>query len=250
MSKSYPDRSRSSVLVVGGSGAIGSAIVSRLEENGREVIVLDRKAPASGNTPSQEADITSEASVDAALTSIVARFGVPDSLIFAAGYLSGSPFLEMTSREIEAHLDVNLYGAFHVAQRMAELMIGRGGKILFISSIHGKVGVPNRGAYAISKAALGAMARAMAVELAPHKIRVNVLAPGAVNAGMGPDPKARGFWQSETPARRIAEAEEVARFAAMLTSDDASFLTGQTIALDGGASNLRLQRDIDAESIS
>ncbi len=247
MSKSHTDRPSGAVLVAGGAGAIGSAIVSRLEENGREVIVLDQKAPARASTAFQEADITCEASVTAALTSIVERFGVPDSLISAAGYLSDGPFLKMTSREIQAHLNVNLYGAFHVARQMAELMMGLGGKILFISSIHGQIGVPNRGAYAMSKAALGAMARAMAVELAPHRIRVNVLAPGAVNAGMGPDPKARGYWQSETPAMRIAEADEIARFAAMLTSDDASFLTGQTIALDGGASNLRPQRLIDVD---
>jgi len=239
MSNTVTQHVKKPVLVVGGAGAIGSAIASRIEQNGRNVVVLDRQQPGCGKRPFQLVDITSDASVEVALDHVVQRFGVPEVLICATGYLSGASVLDLSKDDIQAHLDVNLFGAFNVAQRTARLMRGAGGKILFISSIHGQIGVPNRGAYAMSKAALGALARAMAVELSANNIRVNVLAPGAVNAGMSPDPEARRYWQCETPAGRVANVEEIARFADMLTSDQASFVTGQTIAVDGGASTLR-----------
>lgn len=238
--------STSTALVVGGSGAIGSAIVERLQKNGRRVIVLDRNAPSSLETVFIEADITSETSVNHALDQVSQQIDAPDALICAAGYLSGRAILDLTAQEIQDHLNVNLFGVFYVAKRVARMMMEKGGKILFISSIHGQVGVPNRAAYAISKAALGALARAMAVELAQNRIRVNVLAPGPVNigiggiGGMGSDKEStRGFWQQNTPSGRVAYGDEIARFAAVLTSDDASFVTGQTIAIDGGVSILR-----------
>ncbi len=225
--------------MVGGAGAIGTAISHRLLSNGRQVVILDRSASMGHEFPFVHADVTSAPSLDAALENVSITFGVPDALIFAAGYLRGAPIVDLTASDIQDHFNVNLFGAFAAAQWAARQMMADGGRILFISSIHGQIGVPNRGAYAMSKAALGALARAMAVELSPFNIRVNVLAPGAVNVGMRPDPDAGRYWTSETPAGRIADVDEVARFADILTSEQASFLTGQTIALDGGASNLR-----------
>ena len=179
----------------------------------------------------------------------VAKFGRPDTLIYAAGYLEGAAILDLEPAELQRHLDVNLFGALFVAQKVAELMKPGGGRILFISSIHGQIGVPNRGAYAMSKAALGALSRALAVELSPYGIRVNVLAPGPVDAGMQPDPEVRGRWEEATPAGRVARLEEVAHFAELLTSEHASFLSGQTIALDGGVSTLRAMGGLDLEDI-
>lgn len=228
-------------LVVGGSGEIGFAIAKRLRLIGRRVVVLDRRPPVDETLPHVEIDVASDASVEAALAVVEAEHGEADALIFAAGVLSGASVLSLTDEDALRHFDVNTLGAVRVSQRVAAGMTARGGKILFVSSIHGQIGVPNRAAYAMSKAALGAWARAMAVELAPHRIRVNVLAPGAVDAGMTPDPASRAFWTGQTPSGRVAKVEEIARFAALLTSDDASFMTGQTVAVDGGASNLRPQ---------
>ena len=241
MAQAKDSEDRSLTLVVGGTGRIGRAIVARLLEKGRRVVVLDLEG---GSVPGVEViacDIRSDASVEAALAAVADRHGTVDALICAAGYLAGGDVLTLSTGEIDRHFDVNTLGAVRVSQRVAAGMRETGGKILFISSIHGQIGVPNRAAYAMSKAALGAWARAMAVELAPHRIRVNVLAPGAVDTGGMHDATQRAFWQAGTPAGRVARAEEIARFAALLTSDDTSFMTGQTIAVDGGASNLRPQ---------
>ncbi|SIN99904.1 SDR family NAD(P)-dependent oxidoreductase [Vannielia litorea] len=228
-------------LLVGGAGRIGRAIAERLIDKGRRVVVLDLHPAELDGVAFIETDIRSDASVAEALDLVARRHGSVDALICAAGYLSGGNVLELTEDDIARHFEVNLLGAVRVSQKVAAGMRETGGKILFISSIHGQIGVPNRAAYAMSKAALGAWSRAMAVELAPHRIRVNVLAPGAVDTGGMHDPAQRAFWQAETPSGRVAKVEEIARFAALLTSDEASFMTGQTIAVDGGASNLRPQ---------
>ena len=226
-------------IVVGGAGAIGAAIVDRLRQNDRRVVVLDMRPPSDPTVPYFNVDVTVPDSVDDALAAVVSEYRSPDSLICASGYLSGAKVLDLTPDDLRQHLEINVFGTVFLSQKVARLMMPAGGKILFVTSIHGQIGVPNRAAYAMSKAALGAWTRAMAVELAPHHIRVNALAPGAVNGGITPDAGTRSYWQSETPSGRVASLTEIARFAALLTSDDASFITGQTIAIDGGASNLR-----------
>lgn len=227
-------------IVVGGAGEIGASIVQRLLEQGRTVIVLDRTAPATGDAGFIEVDLSKPASVQDAFAKIDTLGTRIETLIVAAGFLRPGEFLELSDQDIQDHLDVNLLGAFRVAQAASQRMLEKGGRIVFLTSIHGQIGVPNRTAYAISKAAIGALVRAMAVELSQHRIRVNAVAPGAVDGGMTPNPKTRDYWVKSTPAHRVAELDEVARFVVMLASPDASFLSGQTIALDGGASNLRL----------
>lgn len=227
-------------LVVGGAGEIGSAIVQQFLEQGRTVIVLDRTAPSTDKAGFIEVDLSAPSSVRAAFAEVDALGAQVETLIVAAGFLRPGAFLELSDQDIQDHLDVNLLGAFRVAQAASERMLEKGGRIVFLTSIHGQIGVPNRTAYAISKAAIGALVRAMAVELSQHRIRVNAVAPGAVDGGMTPNAKTRDYWVKSTPAHRVAELEEVARFVTMLASQDASFLSGQTIALDGGASNLRL----------
>ena len=234
-------------FVIGGAGAIGAAISARLVDSGRSVVKFDQCAPEGPASDYQYVDVTDQASVATAVDQAVAKYGRPDTLIYTAGYLEGAPILDLESAELQTHLDVNLFGALFVAQKVAELMKHGGGRILFISSIHGQIGVPNRGAYAMSKAALGALSRALAVELSPYGIRVNVLAPGPVDAGMQPNPEVRGRWEEETPAGRVARLEEVAHFAELLTSEHASFLSGQTIALDGGVSTLRAMAGPDSK---
>ncbi len=119
------------------------------------------------------------------------------------------------------------------------MMVKNGGRIVLVTSIHGQVGVHGRAAYAASKGGIASMARVMAAELAHHRIRVNVLAPGAVDGGMLPDPKARQGWVEATPSNRVAYLQEVASVAVMLTSEDASFVNGQVVAVDGGVSTVR-----------
>ena len=160
-------------------------------------------------------------------------------LIHAAGIIKTADFCDLNYLDFDDVLRVNLLGAFHVAQEATRHMIGSGGRIVMVTSIHGQIGVPGRSAYAASKGAVAALARVMASELAQHRIRVNVLAPGAIDGGMLPDPAARRGWISATPSSRVAYLAEVANVAAMLSSEDASFVNGQIVAVDGGASTVR-----------
>lgn len=227
-------------MVCGGSGVLGAAVIQALQDRGDQVVCLDLVRPVPADVHFIKTDLTDQASVDAAMAEVGGILGGLDVLVHAAGIIKGTPFLQMTADDLVRHLNVNLVGAFRMAQPAADMMLDRGGRILFLTSIHGQVGVPGRAAYAASKGGVASMARVMAAELAHHKIRVNVLAPGAVDGGMMPDPTTASGWVAATPSQRVAHVEEVARVACMLTSDDSSFINGQVIALDGGASTLRI----------
>jgi len=230
---------RSLVFVLGGSGALGSAIAAEQLARGNRIVVLDRLAPRLENVDFFQIDIASQDDVDRCFKTIDRAGMVPDILIVASGYLKGGSFEKLQVPDLLAHMEINTFGAFRVAQACVARMKGKGGRLLFLSSVHGHVGVSSRCAYAMSKAALEAMARAIAVEFAAEKIRVNILAPGPVDTGMQGDEAARQYWMGATPAGRVATAVEIARFAAVMTSDDASFISGQTIHIDGGVTNLR-----------
>ena len=230
---------RGAVVVAGGAGALGSAIAKELLRRGRNVLVVDMVAPQDPAMPHVIADVTDRDAVQEELCARLGAMPAPEALIYAAGFIRHAGFLDLTPEDVTGHINVNLIGAVNVSQVVARQMLEAGGKILLLSSVHGSIGMPGRAAYSISKAGIGAMARVMAVELAVHNIQVNVLAPGPVDSGMGGDMSARALWCRDTPAQRVVRAEEVARFAASLVSDDAAFLTGQTITLDGGATALR-----------
>ena len=227
------------VLILGGAGAIGSAIAREQQARGSRVVVLDKATPANEDCHYVNLDITSEEEVTKCFAEMDRQGLVPDALIVATGYLKGGDFDGLRVSDIADHIEINAFGAFRVAQACLKRMTDKGGRMLFLSSVHGHIGVSNRCAYAMSKAALEAMARAIAVEYAHKKIRVNVLAPGAVDSGMNSGTGMRQYWTSATPAGRVATVEEIARFAAVMTSDDASFVSGQTIHINGGVNNLR-----------
>lgn len=233
-------RRRLRSIVTGGSGVLGAEIISALRSRGDEVTCLDLERPSDDDIPFLQTDLESDESVAASMEEVKRSKGGLDVLIHAAGLIKTAPFLEMETDDLKRLLDVNLVGAYRVAKLAADMMLDQGGRILFITSIHGQIGVPGRAAYAASKGGLASMARVMAAELARYKIRVNVLAPGAVDGGMMPDPTTRTGWVSATPSQRVAEVEEVARVSSMLTSNYSSFINGQVIALDGGVSTLRI----------
>jgi len=227
------------VVILGGAGAIGSAIAREQSARGNRVMVLDRATPSNGDHQYVQLDITRDEDVRGCFYKMDQDGLIPDVLIIATGYLKGGDFESLCVSDLAKHIEVNAFGAFRVAQACLKRMSERGGRMLFLSSVHGHIGVSRRCAYAMSKAALEAMARAIAVEYAHKNIRVNVLAPGAVDSGMHSGSGMRQYWTGATPAGRVATVEEIARFAAVMTSDDASFVSGQTINIDGGVSNLR-----------
>ncbi|WP_271843980.1 SDR family NAD(P)-dependent oxidoreductase [Cognatishimia sp. SS12] len=227
-------------IVTGGSGALGQAIVSNLVARGDHVVCMDQRRPKDGTIDFVDIDVTDTGSVARAVDWAVKRLDGIDVLIHAAGIMKTAPFCELDEPAMAQHLDVNLMGAFRVAQRCVKHMLSRGGRIVFITSIHGQFGVPGRSAYAASKGAIASLARVMAAELASQNIRVNVLAPGAIDGGMMPDPSSRQGWLDATPSHRVAHLEEVAEMAAVLTSNSASFINGQVVAIDGGVSAVKV----------
>lgn len=222
-------------VVTGGSGSLGSAIVSAALMRGDQVVNLDRVE--SQNVAWVEVDFADTASVVEAVDTAANILGGIDVLIHSAGVFRSNDFLSMSDTEFLELLNINLLGSFRIAQQVASRMLSAGGRILLMSSIHAKYGVRGRLAYGASKAGIEAMTRSMATELSEHGIRVNALAPGAVSAGMVPlEAKHLSDWTSVTPARRKVTPQEVAGMAMLLTCDDASFVSGQVISQDGGAS--------------
>lgn len=232
-------------VVTGCSGALGGKLVEALSSRGDHIIGLDRVVPNEPELEFLQVELTDDVAVTETVNKAASILGGIDVLIHAAAIMHKAPFMETTSQDMTRHFDVNVMGAFRMCQAVARHMNGDGGRIVLISSIHGTVGVPHRAAYAASKGAVEAMGRVIAAELGPHRIRVNILAPGAIDGGIPGSSNSRQYWVEATPVKRVASLEEVARTAMFLASDDASFINGQTITIDGGASIVKLIREND-----
>jgi NAD(P)-dependent dehydrogenase (short-subunit alcohol dehydrogenase family) len=238
------------VAVSGAAGDIGQAMALELARRGASVALVDRVSEdaaaeriaavaAVGGCSYHQADVTDREAVDRVLATIDPL----DVAIGNAGIVESAPFLDTTAEQWQAHLDVNLTGCFHVGQAAARLMVERGrpGLILFTGSWVGEIPWPEIAAYCVSKAGVRMLARSMARELAPHGIRVNVVAPGIVFAGMArrqfeTDPAYRRRASVVVPLGELGTAEQVAQATAFLCSPDASYMTGSVLLVDGGAS--------------
>ena len=171
---------------------------------------------------------------------VVEEFGRLDIAVCNAGIEIKRPFLEVTDEEWEKVIAVNLYGAFVTSQAAARRMVGQGGggKLIYTSSVHEDIPFPGYTAYCASKGGMRMLMRNLAVELAPHRINVNNIAPGAIatpiNRKVLEDPEAKAGALSEIPWGRFGRPEEVAAVAAFLASDEAEYVTGSTYYVDGG----------------
>jgi NAD(P)-dependent dehydrogenase (short-subunit alcohol dehydrogenase family) len=231
------------VAITGAAGDIGSAMARELVGRGAQVTIVDKAAPpVAAQAGYVQADVADRAAVDAALASVDPL----DVAIGNAGIVESAPFLEVTAEQWRAHLDVNLTGCFNVGQAAARLMVERGrpGRILFTGSWVGEVPWPDIAAYSVSKAGVRMLARSMARELAEYGIRVNVVAPGIVWAGMArrqfeTDPAYARRASGVVPLGEFGTPEQVAKAAAFLCSPDADYITGATLLVDGGASLFR-----------
>ncbi|MGH6953455.1 MAG: SDR family NAD(P)-dependent oxidoreductase, partial [Alphaproteobacteria bacterium] len=238
-------------VITGGARGIGVAYARRFVAEGSRVViadVLDREGEAAAAELSRaggaaryvHCDVTRKAQVDALMDSAVSAFGRLDVAIANAGVLDHGDFLDVTEESFDRVMAVNVKGAFLTGQAAARRMIacGRGGVIINIASTVAVLGEPSEGAYPTSKGAVNLLTRVMAVSLADHGIRVVAIGPGATRTPMmaGPlaDPERRRIIEARTPLRRPAEPEEMAGVAAFLASEDASYITGQTIYVDGG----------------
>jgi NAD(P)-dependent dehydrogenase (short-subunit alcohol dehydrogenase family) len=231
-------------LVTGAGRGLGAAIASRLAADGWRVGVLDRdRASVDGvvagisGAVALVADIVDEAAVDAALD----RLGeVPTVVVNNAGIVRFGPLLDLDQSDFDAVVKVNLVGTFTVARAAARRMVaaGRAGSIVNITSMNGVAPGPNGGAYGATKAAIALLTQQMAVEWGPAGIRVNAVAPGMILAGMSEpvfaDPVIREARQSKVPLGRLGTADDIASVVAFLSSDAASYVTGQNVLVDGG----------------
>jgi NAD(P)-dependent dehydrogenase (short-subunit alcohol dehydrogenase family) len=223
-------------VVTGGSSGIGRAIAQRFREAGAHVLVADRNPPPD-DFAFIEADVSREDDVAAALGAACEKFGRLDILVSNAGIQPlGVGFDQLTGPLLERTLAVNVHGtAFgikHAGRRMVD-----GGRVINLASFVGIIGVPHGAAYATSKAAVVHLTKLGAIELAPRRITVNAISPGTIRTPAVtdiPNNPEIPFVEARTPLRRLGEPEEVAALAQFLASDEAAYITGQNIAIDGG----------------
>jgi NAD(P)-dependent dehydrogenase (short-subunit alcohol dehydrogenase family) len=234
------------VVVTGGASGIGRSTARRIAAEGGRVVVVDRDPAAASavaaefdGTP-EAADIGSAADVDALRDRVLDRFGTVDALVNSAGILRWGGTVDTTEEDWDELMRVNLKGSWLTARAFAGSMAERGrGAIVHIASNMGVRGVPNQVAYSASKGAVIAMTRSMALDLGPHGIRVNCVNPGHIRTPMG-DGAAEKLGLTEDgiraryPLLRIGASDEVATAIAYLASDEASFITGAIVPVDGG----------------
>ncbi|MGD9604183.1 MAG: SDR family NAD(P)-dependent oxidoreductase [Gammaproteobacteria bacterium] len=244
-------------IITGAAGGQGQVAVELFLREGAKVVASDVDARGAtalakfldahpDRTCYVPADVTVGAHLDAIVTSAVARFGRIDVLFNNHGAMVGSPFLETTEAELNHVLDVNVRASFMLSQRVARQMVaqGGGGSIIHNSSVGGLVGFPDMAAYGASKAGLAQLARSMANDLKVHRIRVNAVAPGAIDTPMPHKylekfPNRDEIWAAMEQAHlvgRLGRPEEVIWLVVFLASDEASFMNGAVVAVDGGYS--------------
>jgi 3-oxoacyl-[acyl-carrier protein] reductase len=226
-----------SVLVTGGNRGIGLAIARELAVAGDAVAVTHRSGEPPEGLFGVKCDVTSWADVDAAFAKIEAEQGPVEVVVANAGMTKDTLLALMTEEDFNSVLDTNLTGAFRVSKRAVRgMMRMRRGRIILISSVVGLLGSGGQTNYAASKAGLIGLARSLARELGSRAITANVIAPGFVDtdmtAALGEDRQAE--IRKQIPLGRIATSEEIAKVVRFVASDDAAYITGAVIPVDGG----------------
>ncbi len=232
-------------VITGGARGIGRAIAQRFIAEGADVLLADRDEAAMAATAkelgcaAQVCDVARRRDIDDLIAGCIARFGRIDILVNNAGVTHAADFLDLTEEDFDRVLAINVKSAFLATQAAARHMIARGrGAIVNMSSINAILAIPNQIPYAVSKGAMGQLTKVTALALAPHGIRVNAIGPGTILTDLArsimTDRAAEQRILARTPLGRCGQPDEVAAIAAFLASDDASYLTGQTIYPDGG----------------
>ncbi|WP_258933053.1 3-oxoacyl-ACP reductase FabG [Nesterenkonia pannonica] len=226
-----------SILITGGNRGIGRAIAEAFIANGDKVAVTTRSGEAPEGALGVAADVTDSASIDTAFKQVEEAHGPVEVLVANAGITRDTLLMRMSEDDFSEVLDTNLTGAFRVVKRANKGMLKqKKGRIVLIGSVVGLYGTPGQINYASSKAALVGMARSLTRELGGRGITANVVAPGFVRSDMTDalDEDTQKKYLESIPAGRFAEAEEVAKVVAWLGSDDAAYISGAVIPVDGG----------------
>jgi len=247
------------VLITGGTSGIGQAMAVRFAENGANVAINYLRVPGEAEETHEQvdacvrkvrqegvrdvlvgADVSNEAEVAAMAAETVEQLGGIDVLVNNAGIQVSRPSHELSSADFDKVLAVNLRGAFLCAREAIKhfLAEGKPGSIINVSSVHQRIPKPNYLGYSVSKGGMQNMTTTLALEYAANGIRVNAIGPGAtvtpINRAWVDDPVKRDMVTVHIPIPRAGEADEMAGVACFLASDDAAYITGQTIFVDGG----------------
>lgn len=226
-----------SVLVTGGNRGIGAAIVRHFLASGDQVASISRGGEPIEGALSIQGDVSSTESVDAAIAEIEAAHGPIEVLVANSGINNDTLLVRMSDEDFESVVNINLGGAFRVARRVAMGMVkARKGRLIFISSVAALSGSKGQVNYAASKAALVGMARSLTMELAGRGVTANVVAPGFIETAMTaalPEKVQEGI-RVNIPAGRFAQPDEVASVVHFLASDEAGYVNGAVIPVDGG----------------
>ena len=241
-------------IVTGGASGIGYAIAQRfLRDRARVMIAVvdadkgckaERALANLGEVRFLRTDVGKRLDIHNLVAGTVEAFGDIDVLVNNAGIVHAADFLDLAEEDFDRVLQVNLKGSFLAGQAVARYMVdkvkngGRPGAIVNMSSVNAVFAIANQVPYSVSKGGINQLTKVMALGLAPHGIRVNAIGPGSIMtdmlASVNDDPAAKNRILSRTPLGRIGEPAEIAAIAAFLASDDASYITGQTIYADGG----------------
>lgn len=224
------------VLVTGGNRGIGLAVARAFADAGDRIAVTYREKPVE-EFFGVRCDVTSAEQVDAAFAAVEEEVGPVEVLVSNAGITADQLLLSMKEDAWLSVIDANLNGAYRVARRATSKMIrARKGRIVFISSVVGLLGSPGQTNYAASKAGLVGLARSLAREIGSRGVTVNIVAPGFVTTDMTaalPDARQAEILE-QVPLKRMASPEEVASAVVYLASDDAGYITGAVLPVDGG----------------
>jgi NAD(P)-dependent dehydrogenase (short-subunit alcohol dehydrogenase family) len=225
------------VLVTGGNRGIGLATAREFAERGYTVVVTHRSGEPPEGLHGVICDVTDSAAVDAAFSQVEAEHGPVEIVVANAGTTRDGLLMRMPEDAFTEVLDANLTGAWRVTQRAVRGMVkARFGRFVYISSVVGLTGAPGQVNYAASKAGLVGLARSVARELGGRGITANVVAPGYVDTDMTSEltDKRREELMASIPLGRQAAAGEIAKAVAFLASDDAAYVTGAVLPVDGG----------------
>lgn len=242
---------RRTAIVTGAASGMGLAIAERFGADGRNVAIFDLNGQGAENAAGKieadggraigyRVDVTDRPGIEAAVADVVAKLGSPTILVNNAGLTGFKPFLEMTPEEWNARLDVNLTGTFHCCQVVIPYMLEAGwGRIVNISSSSTHSGVAGMAHYVAAKTGVNGLSKSLAREFAPKGITVNIIPPGFIDTPMLRAAQAEGsvnFEQSiaTTPVGRAGRPEDIAAAAAFFVSEEASYITGQILGVNGG----------------
>jgi 3-oxoacyl-[acyl-carrier protein] reductase len=224
-------------LVTGGNRGIGLSIAKALKSDGFKVIVGQRSDSPVDGFDSVKLDVSNTESVDSAITEIEANFGTVEVLVANAGITKDGLVMRMSDEDFESVVNTNLTGAFRVARACSKTMLKkRSGRIIFIGSVVGMLGSAGQVNYSATKSALVGMARSFARELGSRGITANVVAPGFVETDMTAvlSEERQSDIIKNIPLQRFCSPEEIAKTVAFLASENAAYITGAIIPVDGG----------------